>query len=160
MIKSNKIFIIKIILVVLWLLVIFFFSNVDSNKSTSQSFGVTKTIVTYSLKLSNYVHITNIELNDNNLNKISDEVHPYIRKIAHFSEFFILAVLVLLMIKETNLNYYYTFTILFCLLIAILDESHQILIKGRSGNFIDVLIDSSGIIMYLIFNKLFRIIKK
>ena len=146
--------------VILWIGVIFYFSSADSNKTTNQSLGLTKTVVTYTLKLTNTIHVTNIELNDNNINDIIDKIHPFIRKLAHFSEFFILSILVLLMLKETNLNYNYIFTIMFCLFIAILDETHQLFVDGRSGQLLDVLIDTSGGLLYIIINKIYHLISK
>lgn len=160
MIRNKKKFIIKLLLVIAWLGVIFFFSNSNSEDTTNQSFGVTKTIVTYSINVTNSIHITNIDMNEENINKIINDIHPIIRKCAHFTEYFILAILVLLMIKETKLNYFYTFTILFCILIALLDESHQLFVDGRSGSIIDVLIDTSGSLLYLLINKGFHLINK
>ena len=159
MIKNKKKFIIKLLLVMLWLGIIFFFSNSNSNETTNHSFSVTKAIVVNVLKITNTIKVTNIEINDDNVNKIIEDVHPFIRKLAHFSEYFILSILVLLMIKETRLNYFYSFTIIFCILMAILDETHQLFIDGRSANFVDVLIDSSGSLLYLGINKIYNIIK-
>ena len=159
MIKKRKKFIIKLFLVLIWLGVIFFFSSSDSNDTTNQSLSVTRTIVTYTIKLTNKVNITNIELNENNLNSIIVNIHPIIRKLAHYTEYFVLSILVLLMIKETNMNYYYIFTIIFCLLMAIFDEIHQLFIDGRFGNITDVLIDVFGCLSYLLINKAYRLIK-
>ena len=160
MIVSKKRFIIKLILVILWLGVIFFLSGSNSEETTKHSLGITRTVVTYSIKITNSIHITNIELNDNNINSIIDDIHPYIRKIAHFSEYLILSLLVLLMLKETKLNYNYIFTILFCLLIAIIDETNQLFVDGRVGSFVDVLIDTSGCLLYLFLNKCYYMLKK
>ena len=160
MIKNNKKFIIKLLFVILWLGVIFYFSNANSNETTNHSIGVTKTIVTYSVKVLNSIHVTNVDMSEENINTIINSLHPYIRKIAHFTEYFILSFLVLLMIKETNLNYFYTFTILFCLFMAIFDESHQLFVEGRSGNYKDILIDTSGIFIYLGMNKIYHLIDK
>ena len=156
--KNKKRFLIKLIFVIIWLGVIFYFSNADANQTKNHSFGVTKTLVTQIIKITNNIHITNIEINDSNINNIIDNIHPYIRKLAHFTEYFILAILVLLMIKETNLNYYYTFTILFCIFMAILDETHQLFIDGRVGSIIDILIDTSGSLLYLLINKIYHLI--
>ena len=158
--KYKGKFFIKLLFVVLWLGVIFYFSNANSTDTTKHSMGVTKTVVTCTIKITNDLHITNVDMSDNSINDIVDNLHPIIRKAAHFSEYFILAFLVLLMIKETNLNYFYTFTILFCLFMAIFDESHQLFIEGRSGNFKDIFIDLLGIIVYVILNKMYHLIRK
>lgn len=160
MVKNKKIFIVKLLLVIMWLGVIFCFSSANSTETSNQSFGLSKLIVKFSLTASNYVHITNIELNDSNISEIASNIHPHIRKIAHFLEFFILSILVLLAIKETDLNYNYSFTLLFCFLIAILDETHQLFVDGRAGQIKDVFIDSSGSLLYIIINKIYNYFKK
>lgn len=160
MVKNKKIFIVKLLLVIMWLGVIFCFSSANSTETSNQSFGLSKLIVKFSLTASNYVHITNIELNDSNISEIASNIHPYLRKIAHFLEFFILSILVLLAIKETDLNYNYSFTLLFCFLIAILDETHQLFVDGRAGQIKDVFIDSSGSLLYIIINKIYNYFKK
>ena len=161
MIKSKRKFIIKLILVLLWLGVIFFFSNSNGEETGVQSQSITKIAITYTLKLTNSINITNIDLsNEETINKIVDEYHPFIRKLAHFTEYFILAILVLILVKETTLDKKYLFVILFCICIATWDEIHQLLISERQGRIIDVLIDTTGCIAYLIINKLFSIIKK
>lgn len=160
MVKNKKIFIVKLLLVIMWLGVIFCFSSANSTETSNQSFGLSKLIVKFSLTASNYVHITNIELNDSNIREIASNIHPYLRKIAHFLEFFILSILVLLAIKETDLNYNYSFTLLFCFLIAILDETHQLFVDGRAGQIKDVFIDSSGSLLYIIINKIYNYFKK
>ena len=79
-----------------------------------------------------------------------------VRKLAHFLEFALLALLLCL-------NFYYIFGIdkssslkkrCFTLLalpcaiaVACIDESIQLFVDGRDGNFTDVLIDSSGALL-------------
>ena len=159
MIKNKIKFIIKLILVILWLLFIFIFSNSNSIETTNQSKGITSFIVENTVKLTNSIHITNIDESEENISNIVSNIHPIIRKLAHYTEYFILAILVLLMIKETTISYYYIFTILFCILIAISDEIHQLFIEGRSGNIIDILIDTSGCLTYILIYKLYNILK-
>ena len=60
MVKNKKIFIVKLLLVIMWLGVIFCFSSANSTETSNQSFGLSKLIVKFSLTASNYVHITNI----------------------------------------------------------------------------------------------------
>lgn len=65
-------------------------------------------------------------------------LHLLIRKFAHFSEYFILYLLF-------GINFGYTrYSLLFCVLVAVSDEFHQLFIADRVGSLIDVLIDSSG----------------
>lgn len=157
--KNNKKFIIKLVLVIIWLSIIFNFSNASSITTTNQSLGVSKVLVTLSLNATNKLHITSISLDENNINKIADNIRPFIRKVAHIFEYFILAILVLLMVKETNIKYYYIFTVLFCMIMAFLDEIHQLFIVNRSGNLLDVLIDTSGCLLFILVNKIYNKLK-
>ncbi len=69
-----------------------------------------------------------------------------IRKIAHFSLYFVLGILVFLWLREYSLTLAKTvlFSLLFCLCYALTDEAHQLLSLGRSGRLMDVFIDFSG----------------
>lgn len=85
-----------------------------------------------------------------------DSFHHFIRKLAHFSEYFILALLVtgaihvspLFQNKKMNL-------LVFWILPPSVDETIQHFVPGRNGAFSDVLLDMSGFfvgfcILYLI----------
>ena len=161
MIKSKKKFIIKLIMVIIWLGVIFYLSNSNGDETGKQSHFITEIAVTNTIKVTNLFKITNINLtNNNDLEKIINEYHPYIRKAAHFTEYFILSILVLSLIKETLLDKKYLLVIMFCLTIAIWDEIHQLFILQRNGNIFDVLIDTSGGITYIFINKIYHLIKR
>jgi len=49
------------------------------------------------------------------------------------------------------------YTILFCFLWALLDESHQLSVNGRTGQMLDVWIDTIGSIIGCI---IFKILKR
>ena len=78
------------------------------------------------------------------------------RKVAHFSEYFILGVLVIIFLNYVIGNKKYIIVFLICLVICALyatsDEFHQVFILGRSGQAVDVCIDTlgalTGIILY------------
>ena len=74
-----------------------------------------------------------------------------IRKLAHMTEFGILAGLVYWGIgyyeKLQHCRYIVAFAI--CVLYAITDEIHQLFVPDRDGNAVDVLIDSCGIVIVL-----------
>ena len=73
-----------------------------------------------------------------------------VRKFAHFTEYLILGMLCLNMIKKCGLKN--CLAILICVLYAASDEIHQIFVPGRSCRVMDILLDSfgsiSGIIIY------------
>ncbi len=140
--------IIKSIILILWIITIFSFSLQKSNETTKTSTSFTKTIITTVL------NITNTYKNDNQVNDLVEEFHPIIRKVAHFTEFFILGIFTLLVFKDLNIKNIYFYSIIFCLLIAISDESIQLFIDGRSSQIIDVLIDTLGSATYILLYKL------
>ena len=76
-----------------------------------------------------------------------DILEPYIRKIAHLSEYACGGVLFLSLFLTYALSD--AKRMLFSLLIGIeyaaLDEVHQLFIAGRAGKLIDVLIDTIGV---------------
>ena len=74
-----------------------------------------------------------------------DAFHHFIRKLAHFTEYFILAMLVCLSMKYQPLPVGQK-TCFFCFMILTpcLDESIQHFVPGRYGAFSDCLLDMSG----------------
>ena len=145
--------IIKWILVLLCMLTIFFFSSDNANKSTKKSNGLIIQISQLFVghKLSGEEKETNIELYD-----------KFLRKSAHFTLYFILGLLIVNAIYEYKLEE--TKMILIALLIAFLyacsDEIHQLFVPGRSGEILDVLIDTlgslTGIMVYYYVTKIWR----
>ena len=131
---------IKWILFLLWLSVIFIFSHQPySGDATHNIIGNILPLI----KTSNLLDIVNY----------------IIRKSAHFTEYFILALLTISLLKEYTKKeiLIITYSIIFCFLYAYLDEFHQSFVPGRTSKFTDVLIDTSGSV---ISSTLYIIIKK
>ena len=134
--KWNKKRILFAILVITWMITVFCFSN--ENGETSQG---TSDIITDAI----------ININDN-LEKNRETISFCVRKLAHFSIYFIGGILLF--------EFYDTFDVstkkVFCMsaltgvCYAAFDEFHQLFISGRSGQFRDVCIDSTGVIVALI----------
>ena len=122
---------ISIILVILWMILIFIMSSFSGNDSSNQSNFIVDII-------SNIFNINNIEL-----------LSLIIRKLAHFTEYFILGILVSNMIYYLNKKKY--ISIIICILYAISDEIHQLFVVGRSCKIIDILIDNFGSILGIYF---------
>ncbi len=146
--------IILIVLIILWTSVVFYLSseNGEASEDTSSTFvNIATSIYT---KITNTVpseHVEHILLN-------------IVRKLAHFTLYFIGTFLAALLFKSYKLSKLkvYGFSLLFCILQAGFDEMHQAFVgEGRNGNFIDVLIDlSGGIVLVILFEIVLRIIKK
>lgn len=132
--KSRIVF---TLLTILWMFVIFHFSNQKAVDSTnnSQSF-VRNTIV-------NVYKLFDSNASEEKLDEIVEIFDVPVRKIAHFIEYFILGVLVLFMFKSYGINNLYIMVLL-CFLYATSDEIHQLFIIDRSGSFIDVILDTLG----------------
>lgn len=155
--------IILYILIILWMILIFIFSNIDSNNSNKTSMGTIDKIIdkvdeaTYDTGIRDH-HVSN----DKKLLLISNLNLP-IRKLAHFTEYLILCILLIYVLNLSKVKHKYIISIIICILYAFTDEYHQTFINGRTGQFIDVVIDSSGAfigsLIYLVSNKIWQYIK-
>ena len=133
----------NICLLVIWMIVIFLLSGQDSNKSQGLSDGLI-------LKSVDVVSsITKMEITPERKEEIVDNTSSIVRTMAHFTEYLILGILVVNVLKD-----YYKLNIkiiimgiLFCIVYAISDELHQLFISGRSFQFRDLLVDSVGSIL-------------
>lgn len=142
--KNKKIII--YILLISWMGLIFFFSHQSAIDSDKVSSGVIDKII-HTIEI-----ISNHKLTDNELELISNYLVFPIRKLAHFTLYFILGILFYNLIKSyiKNNKKRIIVSLLFCLLYACSDEIHQIFIPGRSGEIRDVFIDSIGSFMGII----------
>lgn len=87
------------------------------------------------------------------INKIVKKYEVKVRKFAHASEFFVLALLFINLIYQSKGKVkwqYLLVTILFCFLYACTDEFHQRFIVGRTSRFTDVLIDTCGALIAVV----------
>ena len=75
-----------------------------------------------------------------------DQYNLVLRKIAHFSLYFLLGAGTMGFLLTTPLKTKYCsmISIFFCVLFAATDEYHQFLLGTRNGNVMDVLLDSMG----------------
>ncbi|WP_042273213.1 VanZ family protein [[Clostridium] dakarense] len=137
---------ISIVLVILWMGVIFYFSNQPAIVSTTQSDKVIHVLdkISEDSVLGNILHVL----------YESKGASFIIRKSAHMISYAILAVLSFIMIyaHKSYIRKSFIYGFLITLLYAITDEIHQLFIPGRAGMIQDVLIDSLGAIIGLSFN--------
>ena len=135
--------IILTILTILWMGLIFFFSSEDSVKSTKLSNSFTDKTIVSICKLFN---------KKCDKDKVISKYGILVRKLAHFTEYFILGVLFLFTFREYGIKNPLV-PIIVCILYASSDEIHQLFVSGRGARFTDVLIDSFGsTIAILLFN--------
>lgn len=130
---------------ILWMGMIFWFSSQEADKSSnvSNSFLDKTVINVYRAFDSNLT-----KKDESNIQKIW---FVPIRKIAHFSVYFVLGILVLLTLKEFNVkNNICYYAILICFLYSVSDEIHQLFVDGRSGEVLDVLLDTTGSVISIV----------
>lgn len=127
---------ILIIFIICICIIIFGFSGQDGEESSSVSTKVAKFLVMNSNK-----NISEIELNT----KI-EIIQPIIRKMAHFSIYAVLGILLMgcaATYKGSKLMKF-NISVIISFLYACTDEWHQSFIPGRSAQFTDVCIDTAG----------------
>lgn len=117
----------------LWMVVIFWFSSQVAQDSQGMSDRVLAMLeqllpMTRSLHIENYM----------------DHMSVMVRKLAHFSEYAVLGVLSVLCAREFYRKHAYWLGFIWCVLYACSDEIHQLFVPGRSGQLLDVCIDSCG----------------
>ena len=132
----NRRLVLGWIALLFWIGLIFYMSNQPGDISSKQSGLV--------LKLFQMLGI--------DLNKELGELATFIvRKIAHFTEYFILYLLTVNVMKYyLDIKRAILYAIIFSIFYACTDEIHQYFIPGRAMAFKDVLIDSSGALVAMI----------
>ncbi len=145
--------IIKWILVLACMISIFMFSSDTADESDAKSNHIIVSIAEF--------------LAGKNLTPAEREekIEKYVvlvRKGAHFSIYLLLGLFTIGLVKEYRaIDWKWMFAVfVFCFLYACSDEVHQLFVPGRSGNIIDVGIDSIGsyfgILFYDIYYQLRR----
>lgn len=129
-----------IILAIIWMGVIFMFSAQVSDESKSSSNKVTSAVV------NTVISIKKENISEEKRQKIIEDKTFIVRKTAHFTEYFILGLILILYLqtKEKLTTKYIILAIIFCVLYATSDEIHQLFVDGRSCKIIDILIDTCG----------------
>ena len=128
------------------LCVIFRFSAQPGNVSGNLSWRVTHKLM----------EITNESFDagwsDAQVDAYTEEFHPYVRKLAHVTEYFLLAVCVSFPLYVYRLRGLALMLVAggFCVGCACLDEYHQSFVAGRGPSGRDVIIDSIGVFIGVI----------
>ena len=140
--------IIKLILIVFWMGLIFSFSNDSGKVSTGKSDGLIIRVVET---------IMGRELNDSEKEKWIDYLVVPVRKGAHLFVYLVLGILIISFLKEFMIINYKVLLlgIFISFLYSCSDEIHQMLVPGRSGQVSDVLLDTIGASIGIIFYYLF-----
>lgn len=79
-----------------------------------------------------------------------------VRKLAHFSIYFLLGVFVYGIFSCTKVKYKLILSMIICVIYASLDETHQLFVYGRTAQALDILIDSVGSLISLLLIKVIK----
>lgn len=113
----------------LWMGVIFFLSHQEAGASSALSSGLSERLLSFLANLG--LHIP------------KEGFHLFLRKGAHFFAYLLLGIFMAYALEAKTIKGY-AYALLLCSLYAISDEFHQTFIPGRSGEAMDVLLDSAG----------------
>lgn len=144
-------FIISLIMAVLWLYFIYGMSAKSGEESAGISYKIAKSVYRFPV----FLHIFQF-----------DTFHLLIRKAAHFTEYGILALMIMNFLNSCRrmgikngdvinknfsvINRYFIIgTLIFCCVYASLDEYHQSFVDGRGPGVRDVCIDTVGACVFL-----------
>lgn len=143
--KTKIVRTILVIIIFIWAYLVFTFSSQDGNDSS----GLSRRVVEFFIKDQ----------------AIVDIVEPYVRKVAHFSEYAIGGALFICLFStyEWSDKRKITTGIFVGVWYAALDEIHQLMVPGRTGSIVDVYIDtlgiSAGVVGMMIIFKIIEILK-
>lgn len=144
--RKKIIFSISVIFAVICMIVIFRFSSQNCADTNSVSYGVTS-------KLASIIFSEYDQLNAENQNLLTEQLNHFVRKMAHFSLYFILGFMTSLSVFLAVHKYIKSFAagVTVCFIYGSLDEIHQIYVPGRTPLVRDVIIDTAGGVCGILF---------
>lgn len=135
---------------ILVMTMIFHFSAQGGADSASLSYKVSKGIVKVADK------VLDKDLSEEQIEVYAEHYHYYVRKLAHFTEYFILAVSVAFPLYVYGMRgiWLVIFAGAFCVGFACMDEYHQSFVAGRTPSKRDVVIDSCGAFLGILITRI------
>lgn len=159
--KKIKI-IILVILALIWMGIIFKLSNMNTTKSNGKSTEVIGMFIEDALDITNEYGITHSYPNEQKLERASNLINPPMRKVMHASVYFCLAFFIITILDIIFDNKRYMLSLIItlgiCILFAASDEFHQTFVSGRTGQILDVCIDSLGSLVGVSFYSTYHIV--
>lgn len=141
---------------ILIMYIIFSFSAQNGSASSNTSYKVSHKIVSIADRA------LDLELTEAQTSRCVKKINLYVRKLAHFSEYFLLAVALTFPLYVYGVRGIWLVLIglILCVGFAAFDEFHQFFVKGRNASVRDVVIDScgsfTGILFVLVFGYIGR----
>lgn len=136
------------IAIIAWCVTIFRLSGMNSKSSNGASTGIVEKAISKVLDATNAAGITDAHPDEEKLIKAATFVNAPLRKVVHATVYFVLALLLLTIGRVIfgSRKYLLTcaITLLLCFAFAMTDEYHQTFVEGRTGQILDVMIDTAG----------------
>lgn len=134
------------ILAFLWMIVIFSFSSKTADASTQDSLFVGK-------KIGQFIIADFEEWSEKEQTIFAKKIEYPVRKGAHMTEYAVLGILLLCSwdFSKHSLKKMVGCSWILGTLYAASDEFHQLFVEGRSGQVTDVVIDSIGVVIGVMF---------
>lgn len=143
---------IYIVLIIVVLISIYLFSSMNWKDTNS----VSKGIIIKSIDI-----VESITHKEYDRKLIVNKLNYPIRKCAHFTIFLLLGICIYLLLNSFHIPHKILISILLSIILATLDETHQMFSLGRSPSILDILIDSIGsIVGIIIISKRLKVIDK
>lgn len=122
------------LIVILWMVIIFYFSQQPAFDSKGLSTNVTSRLIDIAEKVT---PLDNLQVK---------ELDSIVRKYAHFTIYFFLGIFALLALKLTGLKHSLSaiIALILCMIYAVTDEYHQLFVEGRGAQLKDIFIDWAG----------------
>ena len=155
------------ILIIIWMITIFLFSNQDGMESENTSDIITNRLVNETIEnnieIEENVDNTNNENINNSVNvakynyefeMYKGEVRLVVRKSAHFIIYLVGGILLFNFFRTYNISLrnQIIYAILGIILYASSDEFHQLFVNGRTARVEDVLLDTLGATVGILLN--------
>ena len=130
------------------------FSSSNGSSSGNNSKNVILKVITFTDKVCVKIKIKDNLYTISQREKIADKLNFPLRKVMHFSEYLILCLLWINILSLINLKHKYLVSFIICVFYACTDEAHQLFVDGRAGRVFDVFIDTSGVFVGVLINKI------
>lgn len=159
--KALKI-IILLVMSIVWMLCIYKLSGMNSSNSNSKSTDIISIFIEDTLEITNNYGITSSHPNEQKIERVSSLINAPMRKAIHATVYFVLAffIMILMNIIFDHKKYFWSVLIalILCIIFAGTDEYHQTFVEGRTGQLLDVMIDTVGGIAGILFYSTYQIV--
>ena len=161
--KALKIIII-LIAVILWMVGIYKLSGMSSNNSNGKSTDIISIFIEDALEITNDYGITSSHPNEQKIQRASQLINAPMRKVIHATVYFVLAFFIMILTNIVLDHKKYFLSVLIALILCVIfagsDEYHQTFVVGRTGQLLDVIIDTTGGIVGILFYSTYQIVYK